>query len=454
MNKKIFRLTALTSLFVLSVSIVLITAVLLGFFERQITGELKSETDLISRAVKIQGMEYIYDFKDGDKRITVIAPDGTVLADSIEDPALLSNHSDREEVADALKNGSGSSVRYSDTLMKKTIYYAQKMSDGNILRISTAEYSVIAVVLSFMPYIVVVFAISLAISFLLSERVSYSIINPINNLDLDNPENNKTYEELTPLLEKIASQKKTIDAQMAEHKRNEQFRREFTTNVSHELKTPLTSISGFAEIMKEGDTPPDITADFSKSIYDEAQRLISLVNDIIKISEFDEKSIRYEEENIDLYEVSQEVINRLKSSAEKKNVSVRLTGKHAEIYGVRSIIEEMVFNLCDNAVKYNKTGGNVGIVLNSGENTVSITVKDTGIGIPDASQSRVFERFYRVDKGRSKAVGGTGLGLSIVKHGAMYHNAEIKLESKEGEGTSITVVFTHKALPDMLKLSR
>ncbi len=441
MNKKIFRLTALTSFFVLSVSIILITCVLFGVFERQIISELKSETDMISFAVESRGTEFFDDFENDDKRITLIAPDGRVLADSAEEASLLSNHADRKEIAQALKEGSGSSVRYSDTLMKKTIYYAQKMSDGNVLRISTLENSAAAVFLGFMPYILAVFAISLAISFLLSKRVSRSIINPINSLDLEHPDNNKTYEELAPLLEKISSQKKTIDAQIAQQEKNEQFRREFTTNVSHELKTPLTSISGFAEIMKGGDTPPEITADFSKSIYDEAQRLISLVNDIIKISEFDEKSIRYEEENIDLREICQEALNRLAPSAEKKRVSINLTGKCAQIYGVRSIIEEMIFNLCDNAIKYNKVGGSVDININSGKDIVSVTVKDTGIGIPDASHSRVFERFYRVDKGRSKAVGGTGLGLSIVKHGAMYHNAEINLESKEGEGTSITIVF-------------
>lgn len=442
MNKKIFRLTALTSFFVLSVSIILITCVLFGVFERQIISELKSETDMISFAVESRGTDFFDDFENDDKRITLIAPDGRVLADSAEEASLLSNHADRKEIAQALKEGSGSSVRYSDTLMKKTIYYAQRMSDGNVLRISTLENSAAAVFLDFMPYILAVFAISLAISFLLSKRVSRSIINPINSLDLENPDNNKTYEELTPLLGKISSQKKTIDAQIAQQEKNEQFRREFTTNVSHELKTPLTSISGFAEIMKGGDTPPEITADFSKSIYDEAQRLISLVNDIIKISEFDEKSIRYEEENIDLREICQEALNRLAPSAEKKRVSINLTGKCAQIYGVRSIIEEMIFNLCDNAIKYNKVGGSVDINIDSGKDIVSVTVKDTGIGIPDASHSRVFERFYRVDKGRSKVVGGTGLGLSIVKHGAMYHNAEINLESKEGEGTSITIVFS------------
>ncbi|MBO5320708.1 MAG: PAS domain-containing protein [Ruminococcus sp.] len=221
----------------------------------------------------------------------------------------------------------------------------------------------------------------------------------------------------------------------------EKLRREFTSNVSHELKTPLTSISGFAEIMKSGDTPSEIVIDFSNSIYDEAQRLISLVSDIMKISELDEKTVVYEKENVDLYALSLEVAEGLRAEADKKNIKINVIGDTAEVIGVRKILDEMIYNLCDNAVKYNKENGIVDISVNSADGKVKLIVRDTGIGIPTAQQSRVFERFYRVDKARSKAIGGTGLGLAIVKHGAMYHNAEIKLESKENEGTSVSIFF-------------
>ncbi len=221
----------------------------------------------------------------------------------------------------------------------------------------------------------------------------------------------------------------------------EKLRSEFTSNVSHELKTPLTSVSGFAEIMKDGNTPSEIVADFSKSIYDEAQRLITLVNDIIKISELDERSIQFVEEKVDLYKLAGEVAERLKPTTQKRNITLSVFGERAVIVGVRKILDEMIYNICDNAIKYNKEKGRVDVRVFWDENLVKVSVSDTGIGIPQSAQARVFERFYRVDKSHSKAIGGTGLGLSIVKHGAMYHNAKIDLKSTEGEGTTITLVF-------------
>ena len=222
---------------------------------------------------------------------------------------------------------------------------------------------------------------------------------------------------------------------------SENLRREFTSNVSHELKTPLTSISGFAEIMKNGDTPNEMVIDFSNSIYDEEQRLISLVSDIMKISELDEKTVVYEKETVDLYSLSLEVAERLRAEADKKNIKINVIGDTAEVIGVRKILDEMMYNLCDNAIKYNKENGIVDIIVSLADSKVKLIVRDTGIGIPTAQQSRVFERFYRVDKARSKSIGGTGLGLAIVKHGAIYHNAEIELESKENAGTLVSVIF-------------
>ena len=228
---------------------------------------------------------------------------------------------------------------------------------------------------------------------------------------------------------------------VTESAKREQLRREFTSNVSHELKTPLTSISGFAEMMKSGGTPDSTVVDFSTSIYDEAQRLITLVNDIIKLSELDENATVFESESVDLYSVAQSVVKRLKPIAEKQDISIGLSGESACVFGTNKIIDEIIYNLCDNAVKYNKHGGSVDVIISATEQKINLTVRDTGIGIPKSEQSRVFERFYRIDKSHSKQVGGTGLGLAIVKHAAAYMNAEISLESMEGIGTEITVSF-------------
>lgn len=547
MNKKIFRGTVFTAMLVLAASIVLIFGVLHGFFEEQIKAELAKEAEYISYALKNEGETFFESFSS-DERITLIAPDGTVLADTVTEAAYMENHSDREEIRLAFENGTGTSVRYSDTLTEKTVYYAMLLEDGNVLRVSTTQYTVPAVLLGLSRPIIVVAIIAVVLSLVLSVKVSESIVKPINALNLDNPENNDTYEELSPLLKKIAAQKRTINSQLKEAGRKqeefrlitenmregfividsdtnlltynsaalkllgitepvsgsalslnrtrgfrevientlkeghsesemsldgriyslianavlsgekiigavivildvtesakrEQLRREFTSNVSHELKTPLTSISGFAEIMKSGGTSEETVMDFSKSIYDEAQRLISLVSDIIKISELDEGYVQFEKEKVDLYELSEEIAERLKPEADKKNVRISVLGEKAEIFGVRKILDEMIYNLCDNAIKYNKENGLADIIITSAEGNVQLTVRDTGIGIPKAHRGRVFERFYRVDKSHSKAIGGTGLGLSIVKHGAAYHNAEISLESEEGKGTSIGIEF-------------
>ncbi len=460
----------------------------------------------------------------------------------------MENHSDREEIRQAFEKGAGESVRYSDTLTEKTVYYAMLLDDGNVLRVSTTQYTVPAVLLGLSQPVAVIIIFAFLLSLFLSARTAKSIVKPINALDLDSTENNDAYEELAPLLKKIAVQKRTIGSQLKEAGRRqeefrlitenmregflvidsganlltynsaalklleiaepvggsvltlnrtksfreavervlesghseseitlngrmyslianavlneekiigavivildvtesakrEQLRSEFTSNVSHELKTPLTSISGFAEILKSGGASEETVADFSSSIYDEAQRLIALVSDIIKISQMDDGYVQFEKEKVDLFALAEEIAERLKSSADRKNVRISVLGEAAEIFGVRKILDEMIYNLLDNAVKYNKENGLADIIVMSAGNTVTLTVRDTGIGIPKSCRDRVFERFYRVDKSRSKAVGGTGLGLSIVKHGAAYHGAEIVLESDEGKGTSVSVKF-------------
>lgn len=548
MNKKIFRGTLLTAVLVLAAGVALIFWVLHGFFENQIKAELAKEAEYVSYALKNEGTAFLENFNAEDERITLIAADGTVLADTAAEAADMENHSDREEIRQAFEKGAGESVRYSDTLTEKTVYYAMLLDDGNVLRVSTTQYTVPAVLLGLSQPVAVIIIFAFLLSLFLSARTAKSIVKPINALDLDSTENNDAYEELAPLLKKIAVQKRTIGSQLKEAGRRqeefrlitenmregflvidsganlltynsaalklleiaepvggsvltlnrtksfreavervlesghseseitlngrmyslianavlneekiigavivildvtesakrEQLRREFTSNVSHELKTPLTSISGFAEILKSGGASEETVADFSSSIYDEAQRLIALVSDIIKISQMDEGYVQFEKEKVDLFALAEEIAERLKSSADRKNVRISVLGEAAEIFGVRKILDEMIYNLLDNAVKYNKENGLADIIVMSAGNTVTLTVRDTGIGIPKSCRDRVFERFYRVDKSRSKAVGGTGLGLSIVKHGAAYHGAEIVLESDEGKGTSVSVKF-------------
>ncbi len=548
MNKKIFRGTLLTAVLVLAAGVALIFGVLHGFFENQIKAELAKEAEYVSYALKNEGTAFLENFNAEDERITLIAADGTVLADTAAEAADMENHSDREEIRQAFGKGAGESVRYSDTLTEKTVYYAMLLDDGNVLRVSTTQYTVPAVLLGLSQPVAVIIIFAFLLSLFLSARTAKSIVKPINALDLDSTENNDAYEELAPLLKKIAVQKRTIGSQLKEAGRRqeefrlitenmregflvidsganlltynsaalklleiaepvggsvltlnrtksfreavervlesghseseitlngrmyslianavlneekiigavivildvtesakrEQLRREFTSNVSHELKTPLTSISGFAEILKSGGASEETVADFSSSIYDEAQRLIALVSDIIKISQMDEGYVQFEKEKVDLFALAEEIAERLKSSADRKNVRISVLGEAAEIFGVRKILDEMIYNLLDNAVKYNKENGLADIIVMSAGNTVTLTVRDTGIGIPKSCRDRVFERFYRVDKSRSKAVGGTGLGLSIVKHGAAYHGAEIVLESDEGKGTSVSVKF-------------
>lgn len=557
MNKKIFRSSLLTVCLVLAATIALIMGLLFHFFEKQIQKELANEAGFLAHALENEGAGYFDSFDNknnrlaGNNRITWIDENGTVLFDSRADVSELDNHADRDEIKTAMKEGKGMSTRYSKTLTEKTVNYAIRLSDGSILRVSTEQYTVVTILMGMLQPILFIMFVALILTLVLSARVSKSIIEPINKLDLEIPENNDTYEELTPLLRKIADQKETIGEQLAdarkkqkefnlitenmsegflvidadanlltynsaalnlleitppadrsvllfcrakefrgvisdvlsgikaentmvreersyslianpvyekesvigavvvilditEREKRDMLRREFTANVSHELKTPLTSISGFAELMKAGDVLENDVTDFSKSIYDEAQRLITLVNDIIKISELDGQSIPYEKETVDLYELSKEVIGRLEKEADKKNITFHLIGGRAEIIGVHKILEEMLYNLCDNAIKYNKENGTVDVLVNQTGDGVNVIVRDTGIGIPISHQDRVFERFYQVDKSHSKKVGGTGLGLAIVKHGALYHHAKLSLESTVDVGTVVTIAFSKK----------
>ena len=294
-------------------------------------------------------------------------------------------------------------------------------------------------------YICVVLFIPAVVTFAVYHTVTSQIIKPINNIDIENPNPAALSLEFSPLIDKIKSQNTRILQQMEQlnkdHQSRDKLRREFTANVSHELKTPLTSISGYAEIIRDGIAKPEDTTRFAGKIYDESQRLITLVSDIIKLSQLEENSIEIKHESVDLYACCQSIISRLEDIASKRNITLSLSGDKCTIFGVYHIIEEMIYNLCDNAVKYNTDNGTVDVTIRQCVDGVELAVTDSGIGIPKSELTRIFERFYRVDKSHSKEIGGTGLGLSIVKHGALYHNASLSVDSTLGKGTSIKILF-------------
>ena len=448
LSNEIFKYTFLVSLIIVLISMGMTVVYLFRFFENETLDNLQEEASILSAGVETNGIGYL-NHVDSTSRITLIDADGTVLFDNEADVDKMENHSDRSEIEEAVQSGSGQSIRRSATLTRETIYYAKKLPDGSVIRVAQNLSSVWMLLRRLLQPAIIIFMVTIMLSLFLSMKVSKKILGPLNHLDLDEPENNQTYEELSPLLERISRQQTLIrEREHSESVRRETFRRDFTANVSHELKTPLTSISGFAEIMKDGGVPEDTVRDFSKSIYEEASRLISLVNDIIKLSRLDDEKMEYEWEIIDAYALSGEILNRLKPEADKKNVRLLLDGDHGKIRGVRQVVTEMIFNLCDNAIKYNKPGGKVQVRIATTPNHVSVCVEDNGIGIPAKDLKHVFERFYRVDKSHSKAVGGTGLGLSIVKHGAGLHHAAIQANSRPGKGTSITLRFRRADLPD------
>ena len=399
--------------------------------------EVRQEAGYIRAAIEISGQGYLteLDAADKDTRITLITEQGEVLYDSDQAyEADLENHAGRPEVKEALQDGTGSNVRRSDTLNEEMYYYAVQLSDGSILRVSKTMDTAFRTAVEVLPGMGVIGACMLALAALLSRWQVRRLIRPINELDLNIPLENEMYEELTPLLKRIDEQNKQKDA-IAD------MRKEFSANVSHELKTPLTSISGYAEIMKNGLVRPEDMKGFAERIYNEASRLITLVEDIIKLSKLDEGEIEMEKEDVDLYDLTREIVSRLAPQAEKRAVHVEVTGENVICHGVRQILDEMIYNICENAIKYNRRGGSVSVWVGATLKGKKIIVTDTGIGIPEDQQERIFERFYRVDKSHSKETGGTGLGLSIVKHGAMLHNAQIHVESKVGKGTKMELTF-------------
>lgn len=398
--------------------------------------EIRQEADYIATAVEISGTAYLEEMDEvrENTRVTLIDGEGNVLYDSGHDEEVLENHKDRPEVKAALKNSSGQNNRKSRTFGAEMFYYAERLSDGTILRVSKTMNTAFHTAIAIFPGMGVIAVFMLIFAYVLSHWQVERLTRPINKLDLENPLENDMYEELTPLLERIDKQNKQKDM-VAD------MRKEFSANVSHELKTPLTSISGYAEIMKNGLVRQEDMKTFSERIYNEASRLIALVGDIIKLSKLDEGKVEIEKEEVDLYALTGEIVNRLSTQANARRICVELTGEPVMYMGIRQVLDDMIYNICENAMKYNREGGTVNIWVGSTQKGKKVIVEDSGIGIPEEDKERIFERFYRVDKSHSKETGGTGLGLSIVKHGAILHGADIQVESVEGEGTKMEVTF-------------
>lgn len=398
--------------------------------------DVRQEARYIQKAIEISGTQYLeqLDEVDVDTRVTRIGTDGNVLYDSRRDESTLDNHKDRVEVRAALKNGTGEDVRMSDTVRKELYYYAVLLDDGTVLRVARNVDSLVSTALQMFPVMVGIALLMLVLVYLLARWQTAKLIQPINELDIEHPLDNAIYEELTPLLSAIDKQNKEKDAVA-------NMRKEFSANVSHELKTPLTSISGYAEIMKNGLVRPQDIQNFSERIYKEARRLITLVEDIIKLSKLDEASVELEKQEVNLYDITREVVSRLSMQAAAKKVQMSVQGEPVVYRGIRQILDEMVYNICENAIKYNVEGGKVSVWVGNTLDGPKLSVFDTGIGIPEEHLDRIFERFYRVDKSHSKETGGTGLGLSIVKHGALLHNAKVTVESTVGAATKIEIRF-------------
>lgn len=551
MTAKLFRTSMAVAVSVMVLSIALFMGMLYQYFSDQMMTELESETWLVSRGVELDGMDYLNGLHT-TSRVTWVAADGTVLYDNEADASTMENHADREEIREALTSETGTAQRFSSTLSEQTLYVTQRLSDGTVIRLASAQKTVGLLLISMIQPILIILVLSLLLSAVLASRLSKGLIKPILSLDLEHPEDCETYDELTPLLSRLKRQNDTIQQQMnllkqrqtefaaltdnmsegfllldrqghvlshnsgalrllgveepegevnvlvlnreepfrqavdealsgkrsqqmlhlngryckllanpvladgkpagavlvlldvTEQEQRDELRREFTANVSHELKTPLTSISGIAEIMQSGMVKPEDIQSFAGDIYQEAQRLIALVEDIIRLSRLDEGAESLERESVNLLSVAQDVARRLDSAAQKAGVTLKVMGLSVEVRGIPSVLDEMVYNLCDNAIKYNHPGGTVNVtVAPTNDGSAEVTVEDTGIGIPVEDQSRVFERFYRVDKSHSKEIGGTGLGLSIVKHGASLHGAQIHMDSQVGRGTSVQLLFPH-----------
>jgi two-component system phosphate regulon sensor histidine kinase PhoR len=433
----------LYKIFAFGVSVITITAVLiLSVFYSYSDNQLKEQLRVVESVVENQLAQdddtaFISNHIDKNVRITLVAKDGTVIADSQESANKLGNHLNRQEIQQAIKNGEATVTRHSDTQGKKVYYFAKQLDNGNVLRVSTEAKSIGKFFSDYIIYIFLCIIVVIVAAVFVSMGITKSIVKPITQLgqSLDNIDKFKSDEELKPLVNALLQQKK-------KQKMLDKQKKQFTANVSHELKTPLTSIAGYAELIETGMAKPEDIKPFAGVIRKQALRLVNLSEDIIQLSqleESDDEDMSFE--SVNLYEIAQRCVEALNINAINKGVTLNLTGEECYIRGKAQLVEELVYNLCDNAIRYNKENGNVTVTVTPLENGASVSVKDTGIGIQEKYQERIFERFFRVDKSRSKATGGTGLGLAIVKHITQLHDAKLEISSEEGKGTEIIVTF-------------
>lgn len=443
MKKKILSHTSVMIVLTVILTFIAASFVMYDKFNSTMKKGVRDEAEYVKVGIEEVGEEYLNGNvgKTTDTRITLTDSEGNVLYDNEAEASKLPNHSSRPEFIQAMEDGQGEIIRYSETLSHQTFYYAVKLNDGRILRLAKTTDSVFHTLLSSFIWLGILMLLIILVEIVLVQRQTKSLIEPVNNLDLEHPLSNVCYEELRPLLMRVDQQNKQIASQLEELKKTEAVRREFSANVSHELKTPLTSISGFAEIIQGGFVKEEDIPKFAGRIYKESQRLLQLVEDVIQISQLDEEKTPYVWEPVDVYQVCKSAFDSLKEKAYKMNVHLYICGESMKMEAIRTLLEEAVYNVCDNAIKYNRNDGSVSIFLEQTAQEVQIVVKDTGIGIPREDQDRVFERFYRVDKSHSKEIGGTGLGLSIVKHAVSTLDGSVGLRSEVGSGTEICMKF-------------
>ncbi len=437
MKKRIFTGTFFTCIAVILACIILISGFLYRYYSQEYAESLKTNLDYLQHMVEEHGTEHLSSL-GFSQQICIVDKNGTTVFSSEGTKA------NADLTADAKENGESRSSEHL-SITKKQIGAAVLLSDGSVLCVFGIQHTFISLLGYMHVYIIIILGVAVLLSIFLARKMSQKIIEPVNNLDLSAPDKSKVYPELAPFVDRINEQNKELERQLREmdekHEEQDKMRREFTANVSHELKTPLTSISGYAEIIRDGLVQSEDIPTFAGRIYDESKRMINLVGDIIKLSQLDENEISVKMEKLDLYACCEAVISNLQTQAKKKNITFSLAGDRAEITGAEVIIDEIVYNICDNAVKYNKEGGKVDVTVRQCIDGVELTVSDTGIGISKDDLEHIFERFYRADKSHSKEIGGTGLGLSIVKHGAMFHNAYVTVESELDKGTTVRILF-------------
>lgn len=404
--------------------------------------QLKVELNKVSQGVEDDGINFFDNISLLNYRITWIEADGTVLYDTSVETSEMNNHLERKEIKDAIEKGYGESLRYSNTLLEQSIYVAKKISDGTIVRLSINQNSIWYMLIKVFYPIYIVLILAFILSLVLAFSLSRKIVEPLNNLDLENPNNAECYNEIQPLVNRLKYQQIQLKKDKEEIEKNAKFRQEFTANVSHELKTPLHVISGYSELIKNGMVKEEDIKKFAQTIYSESGRMTRLVEDILELSKLDTGLVEEKKEKVDLLSLCQNVIDSLQSVADNNNISMKLRGTNVTIMGVPNILYGVIYNICDNAIKYNKQNGSVVVeIVDLKDGHPQLIISDTGIGIAQEDCERIFERFYRVDKSRSREIGGTGLGLSIVKHGLLIHKASVKVESTLGEGTRFTICF-------------